>query len=320
MKTAYDITAIGEALIDMLPSAAGASGNAAYEICPGGAPVNCVAAASSLGAESAFIGAVGEDIMGDYIEAKLAGAGVNVSGMSRTKEAFTTMTFVTPDIFRERNFTFVRKPGADMMLSKDCIDLSIIDNSRILHFGTLLMSGEKSREAQMYAIEYAKSKGKMLSYDVNLREGIFSEESEQKSAVETLIAAADVIKVTAEELSYITGQPQNKIEQGAELLMKGGKTAVFVTMGARGAYYISENEHGFVRAYNVDAVDTLACGDAFMGAALYMLSRKPENMLRETVNFACAVGALTAAVRGGMQSVPTLSEVRSFIESRPRLS
>ena len=320
MKIAYDIAAIGEAVIDMVPYAQGPSGNPAYEACPGGAPVNCLAAAAALGAGCAFIGAAGDDFMGDYLSAKLSSAGVDTSGLIRTDGAFTTMAFVAQDMLRERSFTFVRKPGADMLLDKSGVNTDIIDNCRILHFGTLLMSGEASREAQRYAIDYAKSKGRMLSYDVNLRPGVFGSEREEKAAVQELIGAADVIKVTAEEMAYITGESEHRIEQGAEKLMQDGKAAVFVTMGARGAYYISENERGFVRAFEVTAVDTLACGDAFMGAVLYMLARKPDNMLRETVNFACAVGALAAQVRGGMQSVPSMREVREFIEAHPRFS
>lgn len=320
MKIAYDIAAIGEALIDMIPHAHGPSGNPAYEACPGGAPVNCLAAAAALGAGSAFIGAVGDDFMGDYLFTKLSSAGVDTSGLVKTDDAFTTMAFVAPDMIRERSFTFARKPGADMMLKKEDVSKDIIDNCRILHFGTMLMSGEHSRSAQRYAIEYAKSKGRMLSYDVNLRPGVFKSESEEKAAVKELIDAADVIKVTAAEMAYITKESEHRIEQGADKLMQGGKTAVFVTMGAQGAYYTSENERGFVRAFEVNAADTLACGDAFMGAVLYMLARKPDNMLRETVNFACAVGALTATVRGGMQSVPSMREVREFIEAHPRFS
>jgi len=293
----FDVVAIGELLIDFIPAGRSVKGYPLYEMYPGGAPVNCLAVLNALGAKTAFIGKVGEDQFGSFLVNNLKAVGINADGVMRENKTTTTLAFVHLGDDGERSFSFIRNPGADTLLKKEDVDVSIIDQSRIVHFGSVSLTHEPSRHSVLYAVGYAKKKGKLISYDPNYRPLLWKNE---RDAVEWMIrglAYADIVKVSEEELMLIT--EESDIEKGSQWLLSQGAKMVFVTIGEKGAYFCSARKKGFVQGFNVKAIDTTGCGDAFLGAVLYNICRNPDMPLNEIVRFANAAGALCAMKRGG---------------------
>ncbi|MEI6101683.1 MAG: carbohydrate kinase, partial [Eubacteriales bacterium] len=284
----------------------------AFEMNPGGGPPNCLAAVNALGAKTAFIGKVGRDRFGEFLIHALTSAGINTTGVVQTAETHTTLAFVHLDENGERSFSFLRNPGADLLLTKEDIDLSIIDAATIFHFSSLSLTNNPAREAALYAVEYAKKKNKLVSYDPNYRPLLWENEDEALYWMKTGLAYADIAKLSEEELALLTGQ--DDIPKGAKGLRDSGIQKVFVTMGSRGAYYyVCDDEQGFVNPFSVQAVDTTGCGDAFMGAILYQTACGIHTPLPEQVRFANATAALCATKKGGVPAMPTAQSVESLL-------
>ncbi len=308
----FDVVAMGELLIDFTPSGKGDNGNPAFEMNPGGAPPNCLAALAAMGAKTAFIGKVGLDQFGQFLTSTLNGIGVDTSGICRTREAPTTLAFVHLAENGERNFSFVRKPGADILLQVKDIDFSIIDQAKVFHFGSLSLTDQPARDTTFHCVEYAKSKGVTISYDPNYRPPLWESEAEAIEWMKKGAAYADIIKLSEEELAMLTGVTD--IPEGTALLHGMGPETVFVTMGAKGAYFSDAHNTGYVPSYNVQAVDTTGCGDAFTGAALYMLLHE-DKPTGEVTRFACATGALCATKKGGVPAMPGREAVLELIQN-----
>jgi fructokinase len=310
----FDVTAIGELLIDFTPAGKGSMGNPCFEMNPGGAPANCLAALNKLGGKTAFIGKVGQDLFGDFLYSVLEKEGIETRGISETDETNTTLAFVSLYENGEREFAFVRKPGADVLLRNEDIVASIIESSKIIHFGSLSMTHEPARSTVISAVENAKKMGKSISYDPNYRPLLWDSEANAIQWMKKGLQYADIVKMSDEEMTLITGVKD--IRQGAEALFKSGKKYVFITMGGEGAYYQCENGNGFVPPFKVDPVDTTGCGDAFTGALLYELCYEKDKNPYEMVLFANAVGALCATKKGGIPSMPAMGEVIKLMEAK----
>ena len=308
-----DVAALGELLIDFTTSGTGKMGNPAFEMNPGGAPINCLAALCRLGGSGAYIGMVGRDFFGDFILDKLSAVGMETGGVGRAEGIPTTLAFVALAANGERSFSFVRKPGADILLKKEDVDLSIIDDAKIFHFGSLSLTDEPARSATIHAVEYAKSRGKLISYDPNYRAMLWPDVKTAMRYMSLGLEYADIVKMSEEEMELITGVDQSRPMEGAKKILKTGKQAVFITMGAAGAYYAMPQGSGFAEGYKVDAVDTTGCGDAFTGAVLYMLCHKPDAAPEELVRFGNASGALCATKFGGMPAMATLPELLALM-------
>lgn len=305
----YDVVALGELLIDFSTSGKGKMNNPCFEMNPGGAPANCLAAIARLSGTVAFIGTVGNDYFGDFLIGSLQDIGIETGGIGKINRIPTTMAFVTLDENGERSFLFVRKPGADIMLSKKDINLRLIDDAKIFHFGSLSLTDEPAREATLFAVQYAKDKGKTVSFDPNYRMQLWPDKQTAVKFMKLGLEYADIVKMSEEEMELITGINRSNFEKGAVTILNMNKKAVFITAGERGAFYATPDESGFVEGYRINAVDTTGCGDAFFGAVLYFLSHKPSMPINEIVRFANAAGALCATKFGGIPAMPGLNEI-----------
>lgn len=316
-----DVIAIGEVLIDFTPAGRSAGGNEQFECNPGGAPANVAAALSRLGARSALISKVGEDQFGSLLQNALLSSGIDVTGVSVTKEAGTTLAFVHLDDQGDRSFSFFRKPGADTFLDTGDVPLGRIESSRVLHFGSLSMTHEPARTATRTAVLRAKEAGVLLSFDPNIRFSLWESTEEARQSIYWGMNYADMLKISEEELSFLTGT--DDVEKGSlEIQQQFDIGLVVVTLAEKGCYYRMPGHDGYVPGYPVKAVDTTGAGDAFLGCLLYQIlasgSSLPDLTHEQIINmltFANAGGALVTTRKGALGSMPTAEEINGMIES-----
>ena len=310
-----DVVALGELLIDFACLQTDADGYPTMAAHPGGAPANFLAALTKFGAKTALLGKVGTDAFGKMLTSTLEKSGIDTSGIVATDDYFTTLAFVTFDEHGDRAFSFSRKPGADTCLTFDELNLSLIDAAKVFHFGTLSLTDEPARSATYRAVAYAKEKGKLISYDPNLRKPLWRDLSEAKAQLLWGLSQADVVKISDEEVEFLFGLG---VEDGARHILEHyGVKLVFVTCGAEGCYFRSARAWGKVPSLSgIAVIDTTGAGDIFGGSAMYKLlatGKAPEALseaeLREVVAFACTSAGLSTTRSGGISSVPTYEEV-----------
>lgn len=225
----FDITALGELLIDFTPAGVSPAGNKLFEMNPGGAPANMLAAASRLGASTAFLGMVGKDQFGQFLEKTLKDNRIDTQGLKFTQSINTTLAFVHLDEQGDRSFSFYRIPGADMMLSEEDLEVEVLKLSGIFHFGSISMTGEPSRSATLKALEISKNSGAIISYDPNLRPLLWKSLAEAKERILNGLNFADILKISGEELEFITGEKD--IVRRTKELNKYGVKLIIVTLG-----------------------------------------------------------------------------------------
>ena len=311
----YDVTALGELLIDFAAVSADPDGYPTVAAHPGGAPANYLAALGKFGAKTAFIGKVGNDGFGKMLAQTLRKSGIDTKGLVMADDVFTTLAFVTFDSTGDRSFSFARKPGADTQLRFEEIDLSLIDDCRVFHFGSLSLTDEPARSATHKAVEYARSKGKLISCDPNYREPLWNDGSEARAQIEWGLHQADIIKVSDEEVEFLWGLSP---EQGLEkLASEYDAELIFVTCGADGCLYKNRNACGKLPALKgIKVIDTCGAGDIFGGSAMWKLlqtGKRPRDLtdaeLKDIVTFACTAAGISATRPGGISSIPALDEV-----------
>ena len=310
-----DVVALGELLIDFATVRTDTDGYPTMAAHPGGAPANFLAALTKFGAKTALIGKVGSDTFGKLLLGTLDKAGIDTRGMVVTDDVFTTLAFVTFDEHGDRDFTFSRKPGADTCLCFEEIDLSLIDEAKVFHFGTLSLTHEPARTATQKSVAYAKSKGLLVTYDPNLRKPLWADLEEAKEQLLWGLHQADVVKISDEEVEFLFGLSP---EAGAAHILENfGVKLVFVTCGANGCFFKNANVEGHVPSLsNISVIDTTGAGDIFGGCALWKLlqtGKSPETLneaeLRDIVTFACTAAGLSTTRSGGISSVPDYGEV-----------
>ena len=314
-----DVVALGELLIDFTCLSADENGYPTMAAHPGGAPANFLAALAKYGAKTALLGKVGDDTFGRLLTGTLQKAGVETRGVIVADDVFTTLAFVTLDARGEREFAFARKPGADTCLSFSEIDLSLIDEANVFHFGTLSLTDEPSRSATRQAVDYARSKGKLVTYDPNLRLPLWKSAAEAKEQLLWGLEQADVVKISEEEVYFLFGFGA---EDGAEHICESFPVKlVFVTCGADGCYFRNARTAGWEAALpGLHVVDTTGAGDIFGGSAVWKLlqcAAAPEALdeaaLRDVVSFANAAAGLSTTRPGGISSIPEYEEVRKAL-------
>lgn len=311
----YDTVALGELLIDFTPAGLSPTGNPCFERNAGGAPVNVLAALSRLGRQTAFIGKVGDEPFGQYLREILVAEKIDDIGLVETKEAHTTMAFVHLDTDGERSFHFCRHPGADAKLSFDEVNRELLSSTRIFHFGSISMTAEPAYSATIQAVRVAKSHGAVITYDPNWRPALWRDDTHSRAAMEEGLRLADIVKVSEEELLFLTGI--HDLADGAGQILNSYPIALLlVTRGAEGTYYATRTLSGSMGSYPVTAVDTTAAGDGFMGAFIYCLLNlgKPVTEwerieLEGAVAFANAAGAIAATRKGAIVSLAGLDEI-----------
>jgi len=314
-----DVVALGELLIDFATQSTDADGYPTMAAHPGGAPANFLAALSKYGANTALIGKVGSDTFGKLLLGTLEKAGIHTRGMVVTDDVFTTLAFVTFDAHGDREFAFSRKPGADTCLAFDEIDLSLVDEAKVFHFGTLSLTDEPARSATYKVVAYAKSKGKLITYDPNLRKPLWKDLSNAKAQLLWGLSQADVVKISDEEVAFLFGLGA---EAGAAHILENyGVKLVFVTCGAEGCFFKNRQAAGWVPSLSgIKVIDTTGAGDIFGGSAVWkllQLGKSPaaltEAELREIATFACTAAGLSTTKPGGISSVPDYQAVASMI-------
>ena len=314
-----DVTAIGELLIDFAAKSVDEDGYPTMAAHPGGAPGNFLAALSAYGFKTAFLGKVGEDDFGKRLIDTLKKHGIETKGIISDPEVFTTLAFVHIDEIGNRSFSFARKPGADTRLRFEELDLSLIEQAKDFHFGTLSLTDEPSKSATEKAVAFAKEKGKWISFDPNLRVPLWDDLEDAKARILWGLKMADIVKISDEETAFLWGEITP--EEAAAKLHETGVSAVFVTLGANGAYYSCKNGSGYVPSpKNIHPVDTTGAGGIFGGSALSRLlsANKPLGELtaedmKNAAEFACAAASLSTQAFGGISSVPPLEAVTSFL-------
>ncbi|MGN0642702.1 MAG: carbohydrate kinase [Huintestinicola sp.] len=320
----YDIVSMGELLVDF--TCLESSGQPTYSQNAGGAPANVACMAAKLGAKTAFIGKIGKDMFGDYLRRVLEENSVDTTGLISDSRFSTTLAFVRNDEDGERDFMFYRnsKLSADLNLAYSDIDLKLIDECKILHFGALSLTAEPSKSATINAVEYAKQNGKLISYDPNWRPALWSSRAEAEKAMRSVVRYADIVKVSEAELQIIT-DCGNLIPAVAKLLSSGVKI-VCITQGAKGCIIASKKGIERYPSYKTETVDTLGSGDSFLGAFLYKFiqtGKSPEELETEDIGqmalFANACGALTSAKKGAIPAMPTLDEITEKMKTSPQL-
>lgn len=310
-----DVVALGELLIDFTSQSVDADGYPTMAAHPGGAPANFLAALTKFGASTALLGKVGNDAFGKALLHTLKGAGIETRGMVVSDDFFTTLAFVTLDESGDREFSFARKPGADTQITFDELDLSLIDETKVFHFGTLSLTDEPAADTTRRAVAYAKAQGKLITFDPNLRKPLWKDIKDAEKAMLWGLSQADVVKISDEEIDFLFGLSP---EEGAKHILENyGVKLVFATCGANGCFYATRNAFGHVPALSGIAVkDTTGAGDIFGGSALWKLlqtGQAPETLtdaqLQDIVSFACTAAGLSTTRAGGISSVPDYSEV-----------
>ena len=318
----YDVVAMGELLIDFTCVSKDGEGYPTMAAHPGGAPANFLAALAKFGTSAALLGKVGNDAFGKLLVGTLEQAGIGTSGIIMTDDVFTTLAFVTLDETGNREFSFSRKPGADTCLRYDELNMELIDNAKVFHFGTLSLTDEPARTTTYKAVEYAKAAGKLITYDPNLRKPLWKDLEEAKKQLIWGMTKADVVKISDEEVEFLWGLG---VEEGADYILKNFDVKlVFVTCGADGCYFKNAVASGNVPSLSgIKVVDTTGAGDIFGGSAVYKLlqtGKAPETLnadeLREVVTFACTSAGLSTTKPGGISSVHEYQQVLDRIAAK----
>ena len=310
-----DVTALGELLIDFTPAGRSQQGNPLFEQNPGGAPANVLAAVTRLGKKAALISAVGSDQFGRALTEVIEGLGIDPSGIQVKEDAFTTLAFVHLNAAGDRSFSFARKPGADTRLSFEEIDLTMIDEASVFHFGTLSLTDDPVRTATKKCVEYAKEHGKLITFDPNLRLPLWETTEAAKEQILWGLAHADVVKISDEEVEFLWGITDEK-EAAKKLLDEFGIRLAMITMGPKGAYLANQNGAAYAKCPEVKPIDTTGAGDIFGGSAVSRLlktGKAPEELSTEELRFigqfACTAASISTTQSGGIPSIPEESVV-----------
>ena len=312
------IISLGEALIDFIPLD---DHNESFKKSPGGAPANVAVGVSRLGAVSTFLGKVGDDVLGRFMKETLDGFGVDTTHMSLTKDTRTGVVFVTLGEGGERSFEFYIDPSADRFLTEAEAEQVDYAKHNVIHFGSISMISEPAKSATKRAVTLAKEHGLIISYDPNLRLGLWPSEEEARATIKSMLDQADVVKLSEEELTFLTGEED--VEAGIDALAPYQIPMVIVTLGADGSWiFMQDQEPVRADAMKVKAVDTTGAGDAFVSGILYQLSEqnKPVKAYsrEEALNmaaFASVSGGLAASTKGAMAALPTLDQVNETIRT-----
>lgn len=304
-----DVVALGEVLIDFASRGTDNNGYPLMQALPGGAPANFLAALTKYGKSTAFLGKVGDDAFGHLLLGTVKNAGIETRGIVVDPAVFTTLAFVTFDASGDRSFSFARKPGADICLSWEEVDRSLIDEARVFHFGTLSLTDDPARTATQKCVAYAKEKGKLITCDPNLRKPLWRSEAEAKEQILWSLRQADVVKISDDEVEFLWNCTP---EEGADkLLHEFGISLAMVTLGPKGCLLKTAGASCQVASPKVNPVDTTGAGDIFGGSAVYRLLEldKPisgltSEDLRYIGAYASTAASLSTQAPGGIPSIP----------------
>lgn len=319
MEKKFDVLALGELLIDFTDNGVSSQGNTIFEANPGGAPCNVLAMLNKLGNKTAFMGKVGEDIFGAKLKGVLEQVGIDTSALVMDKDVRTTLAFVQTFEDGDRDFSFYRNPGADMMLGEDELKEELFAQCRLFHFGTLSMTHDGVRAATKKAIALAKENHALISFDPNLRPPLWASLDLAKEQVDYGLRQCDILKISDNEIQWFTGKED--YDEGIAVLQetyhiplillsmgKEGSRAYYKGLRVEKAPYLQEN-----------TIETTGAGDTFGGSCLhfvlkYGLDGLDEEKLTEMLSFANAAAALITTRKGALKVMPEVEEVKKIIQ------
>lgn len=317
----YDVVALGELLIDFTENGMSAQGNPIYEANPGGAPCNVLSMLTRLGRKTAFIGKVGQDMFGKRLKAVLNEVGIDTRNLIMDEETRTTLAFVETFPDGDRNFSFYRNPGADMMLRVEEVDMELVKNTKIFHFGTLSMTQEGVRNATKQAVEVAREAGAVISFDPNLREPLWKSLEDAREQTAYGLSQCDVLKISDNEIQWFTGEKD--YDAGIQKLRKQYDIPlILLSMGKEGsrAYYkeICVQAEPFLRK---DTIETTGAGDTFGGCCLhhvleYGIENMDEDKLKRLLTFSNAAASIITTRKGALRVMPSKEEIWEELEKK----
>ncbi len=319
MKT-YDVVALGELLIDFTENGRSSQGNPVYEANPGGAPCNVLAMLSKAGKKTAFIGKVGRDIFGNRLKTVLEEVGIDISNLVMDEKIHTTLAFVETFPDGDRDFSFYRNPGADMMLKEEELNEELLKDTKLFHFGTLSMTHEEVRRATKKAIAVAKENGAMISFDPNLRPPLWSSLENAKEQVAYGLSQCDILKISDNEIQWFTGETDydagiGKLKKEFDIPLillsmgKEGSRAYYKDLRVEAAPFLQEN-----------TIETTGAGDTFAGCCLYHvlqygLDKLDEKKLAKMLIFANAGASIITTRKGALRVMPEMEEIKALCKA-----
>lgn len=321
MEKKVDVVALGELLIDFTENGFSNQGNQLLEANPGGAPCNVLSMLVNLGKSTAFIGKVGNDFFGKNLKQVVEQVGINTSSLVMDDSVHTTLAFVHTFEDGDREFSFYRNPGADMMLRKEEVNADLIRSARVFHYGTLSSTHEVAREATRYALSVAEDAGLLISFDPNLRMPLWDSEDSAKEEIAYGMAHCDILKISDNEIEFMTGT--DDYDKAAEILKsKYNIPLILVTLGKGGsrAYYkdMIVSSDPFLQE---NTIETTGAGDTFCACSLnYVLENGIDNLtaeqLKEMLTFANAGASLITTRKGALSVMPKKEEIKALIQTR----
>lgn len=314
----YDVTALGELLIDFTENGVSGQGNPLFEANPGGAPCNVLAMLTKLGHKTAFIGKVGDDFFGKQLKEAIEEVGIDSTGLCMDKEIHTTLAMVHTYPDGDRDFSFYRNPGADMMLKESEVKEELIKESKLFHFGTLSMTHEDVRKATKKAIQIAEDAGNIISFDPNLREPLWNSLDEAKEQIIYGLSHCHILKISDNEIQWLTGQ-EDYTDGVKWILERYQIPLILVSMGKEGsrAYYGGKmvEVKPFIQK---NTIETTGAGDTFCGCVLHYicehgLENLTEENLFEMLQFANAAASIITTRKGALRVMPEEKEIAGLL-------
>ncbi len=315
----FDVVALGELLIDFTENGISAQGNPVYEANPGGAPCNVLAMLNKLGRKTAFIGKVGRDIFGNRLKAVLDEVGIDTSNLVMDEDVRTTLAFVETLQDGDRDFSFYRNPGADMMLKEEELQEELIRSGEIFHFGTLSMTHEEVGRATRKAVAVAKEGGALISFDPNLRPPLWKSLEDAKKAAAYGFSVCDILKISDNEIQWFTGEEDFDAGIG-KLQEQYHIPLVMLSMGRNGSRAYYGNLRAEAAPFLQEAtVETTGAGDTFGACCLYHVLRYGlndlnEDKLTEMLTFANAAASIVTTRKGALRVMPGADEVEALVK------
>lgn len=310
----FDVTALGELLIDFTENGFSAQGNHLLEANPGGAPCNVLAMLSKLGKKTAFIGKVGNDFLGRHLEAVVHSAGIDTRNLLLDDQVHTTLAFVHTKADGDRDFSFYRDPGADMNLRADEIDEELIKKSRIFHFGSLSLTHPGVREATQKALRIAREHGCLISYDPNLRPPLWKTLEEAREQIAFGMTQCHILKISDNEIQWFTGEED--FDAGIRVLQETYHIPlILLSMGRDGSRAYYRNAKVEAAPYlQPNTIETTGAGDTFCACVLnfvleHGLEALTQEDLRQMLRYANAAASLITTRKGALRVMPSREEV-----------
>ena len=313
----YDVTALGELLVDLTQNGMSGQGNPILEANPGGAPCNVLACLSKHGHKTAFIGKVGKDGFGEQLTKGLVETGISTEGLQYDTRVHTTLAVVHTYADGDRDFSFYRNPGADMMLKAEEVDEQIIKNSKIFHFGSLSMTDQPVRSAHLHALKIAEEAGCLRSYDPNLRPPLWPNLEVAKENILELMAHCDILKISDNEIQWLSGK-EDYDEGIAWLRSQFDIPLIFLTLGKDGSRAYCGDVRTQQAGFKLNTIETTGAGDTFFGSVLHQILEKgfrpyTKEELDEMLRFANAAAALVTTRRGALRVMPSAEEIEAIL-------